>query len=103
MTDTGPVASPTNAANIARNVDLGAYDAVVPLSGDGIVNELINGLASRPDALSALRIPIAPIPAGSGNALSVNIMGPDKVLDVAYAALNAIKGVYLLLVDMTCE
>jgi hypothetical protein len=23
-------------------------------------------------------------------------MGPDKVLDVAYAALNAIKGMYLL-------
>ncbi|KAF7343327.1 DAGKc domain-containing protein [Mycena venus] len=89
---TGPVSSPTNAANIARNVDLSAYDALVPVSGDGIGNELINGLASRPDALSALRMPIAPIPAGSGNALSVNIMGPDKVTDVAYAALNAIKG-----------
>ncbi|KAF7366813.1 DAGKc domain-containing protein [Mycena sanguinolenta] len=89
---TGPVSSPTNAANIARNVDLTAYDALVPVSGDGIVNELINGLTSRPDALSALRTPIAPIPAGSGNALSVNIMGPDKVLNVAYGALNAIKG-----------
>ncbi|KAJ7151333.1 ATP-NAD kinase-like domain-containing protein [Mycena crocata] len=89
---TGPAFSPTNAATIARNVDLSAYDALVPVSGDGIVNELINGLASRPDAASALRIPIAPIPAGSGNALSVNIMGPVKVLDVAYAALNAIKG-----------
>ncbi|KAJ6491464.1 ATP-NAD kinase-like domain-containing protein [Mycena vulgaris] len=89
---TGPVLSPTNAAAIARNVDLTAYDALVPVSGDGIVNELINGLASRPDAVTALRMPIAPIPAGSGNALSVNIMGPVKVLDVAYAALNAIKG-----------
>ncbi|KAF8208079.1 ATP-NAD kinase-like domain-containing protein [Mycena galopus ATCC 62051] len=89
---TGPVSSPTNAANIARNVDLMEYDALVPVSGDGIVNELINGLTSRPDALSALRIPIAPIPAGSGNALAVNIMGPDKILDGAYAALNAIKG-----------
>ncbi|KAJ7241670.1 ATP-NAD kinase-like domain-containing protein [Mycena haematopus] len=89
---TGPISSPTNATNIARNVDLTAYDALVPVSGDGIVNELINGLTSRPDALSALRIPIAPIPAGSGNALSVNVMGPNKVLDVAYAALNAIKG-----------
>ncbi|KAK7042543.1 DAGKc domain-containing protein [Favolaschia claudopus] len=89
---TGPVSSPTNATNIARNVDLAAYDALVPVSGDGIVNELINGLASRPDALNALRIPIAPIPAGSGNALSVNIMGPAKVLDVAYGTLNAIKG-----------
>ncbi|KAJ7734767.1 ATP-NAD kinase-like domain-containing protein [Mycena maculata] len=89
---TGPVSSPTNAAAIARNIDLAAYDALVPVSGDGIVNELINGLASRPDAASALRMPIAPIPAGSGNALSVNIMGPAKVLDVAYATLNAIKG-----------
>ncbi|KAJ7507087.1 ATP-NAD kinase-like domain-containing protein [Mycena galericulata] len=89
---TGPASSPNNAANIARNVDIAAYDALVPISGDGIVNELINGLASRPDAASALRIPIAPIPAGSGNALSVNIMGPIKVLDVAYATLNAIKG-----------
>ncbi|KAJ6465068.1 ATP-NAD kinase-like domain-containing protein [Mycena vitilis] len=89
---TGPVSSPTNAANIARNIDLATYDALVPISGDGIIMELINGLASRPDALVALRMPIAPIPAGSGNALSVNIMGPNKVLDAAYAALNAIKG-----------
>ncbi|KAJ7720941.1 ATP-NAD kinase-like domain-containing protein [Mycena metata] len=89
---TGPVSSPTNAAEIARNLNLTAYDALVPISGDGIVNELLNGLASRSDALTALRMPIAPIPAGSGNALSVNIMGPDKVLDVAYATLNAIKG-----------
>ncbi|KAJ7092772.1 ATP-NAD kinase-like domain-containing protein [Mycena belliarum] len=89
---TGPAGSPTNAATIARNVDLEAYDALVPVSGDGISNELLNGLASRPDALCALRMPIAPIPAGSGNALSVNIMGPVKVLDGAYAAMNAIKG-----------
>ncbi|KAJ7201132.1 ATP-NAD kinase-like domain-containing protein [Mycena pura] len=89
---TGPVSSPTNAAAIAAGVNLAAYDALVPVSGDGIVNELINGLASRPDARAALRMPIAPIPAGSGNALSVNVMGPEKVLDVAYAALNAIKG-----------
>ncbi|KAJ7172102.1 ATP-NAD kinase-like domain-containing protein, partial [Mycena filopes] len=89
---TGPVSSPTNATEIARNVNLATYDALVPISGDGIVNELLNGLASRPDALTALRMPIAPIPAGSGNAISVNIMGPEKVLDVAYATLNAIKG-----------
>ncbi|KAJ7030638.1 ATP-NAD kinase-like domain-containing protein [Mycena alexandri] len=89
---TGPASSPTNAVEIARNVDLTAYDALVPISGDGIVNELLNGLASRPDALTALRMPVAPIPAGSGNAISVNIMGPEKVLDVAYATLNAIKG-----------
>ncbi|KAJ7291061.1 ATP-NAD kinase-like domain-containing protein [Mycena rebaudengoi] len=79
---TGPISSPTNATAIARNVDLLAYDAIVSVSGDGIANELLNGLASRPDALSALRIPIAPIAAGSGNALAVNVMGPEKVLDL---------------------
>ncbi|KAJ7630848.1 ATP-NAD kinase-like domain-containing protein [Roridomyces roridus] len=89
---TGPASSPDNATNIARTLDLTAYDALVSVSGDGIVNELINGLANRPDAATALRTPIAPIPAGSGNALCVNIMGPGKVLDVAYGALNAIKG-----------
>ncbi|CAK5281774.1 unnamed protein product [Mycena citricolor] len=89
---TGPASSPDNATRIAHDVGLDAYDALVPISGDGIVNEIINGLASRPDALAALQIPIATIPAGSGNALSVNILGPERVLDVSYAAMNAIKG-----------
>jgi hypothetical protein len=33
-------------------------------SGDGIIHELINGLAIRPDAGEALKIPIVPIPTG---------------------------------------
>ncbi|CAK5265779.1 unnamed protein product [Mycena citricolor] len=70
---TGPASSPDNATRIAHDVGLDAYDALVPISGDGI-------------------IPIATIPAGSGNALSVNILGPERVLDVSYAAMNAIKG-----------
>nr|GAT52771.1 predicted protein [Mycena chlorophos] len=90
---TGPINSPTNAATVAHNLDVLQYDALVPLSGDGIVSELLNGLATRPDARTALQIPIAPIPAGSGNALAVNLLGPENVVDVGLATLNAIKGV----------
>lgn len=77
---------------IAQSLALDSQDVLVCVSGDGIVHELLNGLASRPDALAALRIPISPIPAGSGNALSVNLSGPAKATDYAWAALAAIKG-----------
>ncbi|KAI5479863.1 hypothetical protein MNV49_002421 [Pseudohyphozyma bogoriensis] len=91
-TDTGPINSPLNARNIARNLDLKAQDAVVALSGDGIIHELINGFAERPDALAALRTPLIPIPTGSGNALSVNLLGRERATDFAWAALAAVKG-----------
>ncbi|KAL8277239.1 hypothetical protein RQP46_010308 [Phenoliferia psychrophenolica] len=88
---TGPSGTPTNATTLAKDLDLDLYDALVPISGDGITSELLNGLASRSDALLALQTPIAPIPAGSGNAVSINLFG-DRIDDPVYAALNAIKG-----------
>jgi sphingosine kinase len=33
-------------------------------SGDGIVHELLNGLAVREDADQAMKIPVVPIPTG---------------------------------------
>jgi diacylglycerol kinase family enzyme len=40
------------------------HSVLASASGDGLVYELLNGLAARPDARKALRIPIAPIPTG---------------------------------------
>ena len=34
------------------------------VGGDGTFYEVLNGLANRPDAKKALRIPLAPIPTG---------------------------------------
>lgn len=91
--DTGPASSPQNARNLGRSHKYEAFDALVPVSGDGITHELLNGLASRPDALKALRSTvIAPIPAGSGNALQINLEGPKRANDCAWAALAVIKG-----------
>lgn len=51
------------------------YDAVVSVSGDGVVHEILNGFANHDSAVQALAIPIAPIPTGSGNGLSLNLLG----------------------------
>lgn len=51
-------------------------DAIVTLSGDGLPHEVFNGLASRPDAAAAFRIPVVPVPTGSANGFNINIHGP---------------------------
>ncbi|KAI0341603.1 hypothetical protein BDW22DRAFT_1429735 [Trametopsis cervina] len=78
--------------DIAKNIPLGKYDAIATVSGDGLVFETINGLAAQEDPIRALRIPIAPIPTGSGNALALNLLGLEEGSDISAAALNAAKG-----------
>ncbi|KAG8708865.1 sphinganine kinase lcb4 [Ceratobasidium sp. 394] len=68
------------------------YDALLTVSGDGLIFEVMNGFRKRSDAAEAFALPICPIPAGSGNALSINLFGVKEGFDVALAALNAIKG-----------
>lgn len=70
------------------------YDALVVVSGDGLIHEVMNGLAKHATPEKAFSIPIAPIPAGSGNGLSLNILGLRDGLDPCAAALNVIKGMY---------
>ena len=83
---------------IARALDTAKFDTVVVCSGDGLVHEVFNGLASRDnDAGDALRrIRLAHVPCGSGNAMSCNVNGTSKV---APAALNIVKGVEMA-IDM---
>lgn len=61
-------------------------------SGDGGIYEVLNGLAGRPDGCKALRIPIAPLPTGSGCASCNNLFGPKDAFNVPLATLNIIKG-----------
>jgi len=68
------------------------YDAIVSVSGDGTLHELVNGFAQHKEPMRALRIPLAPIPTGSGNGTCLNLLGIQDGLDIAYATLNAIKG-----------
>jgi sphingosine kinase len=53
-----------HAKDILKDLDLNSYDAIVTVSGDGIIHEVINGLLSRDDA-HEIDIPIGVIPAGN--------------------------------------
>ncbi|KAF1834247.1 sphingoid long chain base kinase-like protein [Decorospora gaudefroyi] len=75
---------------IARDMDIEAYDVVACCSGDGIPHEVWNGLGQRPDAARALHhVAVAQLPCGSGNALSINFNGTDSP---SAAALAVVKG-----------
>ena len=77
---------------IARDLKVQDYDAVGVVSGDGLLHEMLNGFATRSDADKALALPLAPIPAGSGNAMSINLLGAQQGFSLALACLNIIKG-----------
>ncbi|KAG6907358.1 hypothetical protein DXG01_009242 [Tephrocybe rancida] len=55
----------------------------------------MNGFAHHEDPKKAFSIPIAPIPTGSGNGLSLNLLGLERGFDVTEAALNVIKGKHM--------
>ncbi|KAI0093855.1 ATP-NAD kinase-like domain-containing protein [Irpex rosettiformis] len=91
-----PIAITTHhkhALEIVKTLSLDKYDAIVTVSGDGLVHEVLNGLAVHENPMQALKTPIAPIPTGSGNALALNLLGIEEGFDVFAAALNAAKGV----------
>lgn len=81
-----------HAWEIARDMPLGKYDAVAAVSGDGIIHELMNGFAEHKQPMKAFQTPLVPIPAGSANALSLNILGLEEGFDISAATLNVVKG-----------
>ncbi|KAF8983327.1 sphinganine kinase lcb4 [Entomortierella lignicola] len=81
-----------HAKEIARDLDIRAFDAIVSVSGDGVLYEVINGLMERSDAAIAHKLPLGAIPGGSGNALSFSLLGEDHGSHVGNAVLGVIKG-----------
>ncbi|KAF2833469.1 sphingoid long chain base kinase-like protein [Ophiobolus disseminans] len=76
--------------DIAKDLDIEAYDVVACCSGDGIPHEVWNGLGKRSDAARALnKMAVAQLPCGSGNAASLNFNGTDNP---SLAALAVVKG-----------
>ncbi|ORX43556.1 hypothetical protein DM01DRAFT_1340709 [Hesseltinella vesiculosa] len=82
-----------HALQIAKEIDVDAYDAIVTVSGDGVIHEVINGFMQRPDAGTAIRkVPIGIIPGGTGNAMSICMLGEMAGFDPVATALQVIKG-----------
>ncbi|KAI3743070.1 hypothetical protein L1987_60772 [Smallanthus sonchifolius] len=79
-----------HARNLALNVDFSTCpDGIICVGGDGIVNEVLNGLLCRDNQKEAISIPIGIIPAGSDNSLVWTVLG---VRDPVSAALAIVKG-----------
>ncbi|XP_029950519.1 sphingosine kinase 1 [Salarias fasciatus] len=62
-----------HARDMVREADLSQWDALVIISGDGLLYEVINGLLERSDWEDAIRKPLGILPGGSGNALAASI------------------------------
>ncbi|CAG8807329.1 17272_t:CDS:2, partial [Racocetra fulgida] len=79
-----------HAKEIVKTIDLKPFDAIIVVSGDGIVHEVINGLLER-ENINDATIPIGVIPAGSGNALNICIHGESICKSLQHSALTIIK------------
>ncbi|XP_047430971.1 sphingosine kinase 1-like [Mugil cephalus] len=62
-----------HARDMMKEVDLSQWDALVIMSGDGLLYEVINGLLERSDWEEAIRTPLGILPGGSGNALAASV------------------------------
>ncbi|KAB5584634.1 hypothetical protein PHYPO_G00109760 [Pangasianodon hypophthalmus] len=62
-----------HARELVREADLSQWDAVVIMSGDGLLFEVVNGLMEREDWEKAIQMPLGVLPGGSGNALAASI------------------------------
>ncbi|XP_063080334.1 sphingosine kinase 1-like isoform X2 [Engraulis encrasicolus] len=62
-----------HARELVREADLTQWDALVILSGDGLLFEVVNGLMEREDWEEAIQTPLGILPGGSGNALAASV------------------------------
>ncbi|GMN65442.1 hypothetical protein TIFTF001_034505 [Ficus carica] len=79
-----------HAFNLAKTVDISSCpDGIICVGGDGIINEVLNGLLCRENQKEGISIPIGIIPAGSDNSLVWTVLG---VRDPVSAAMAIVKG-----------
>ncbi|KAL3648229.1 Sphingoid long-chain bases kinase 1 [Castilleja foliolosa] len=79
-----------HARKLAASVEFSTCpDGIICVGGDGIINEVLNGLLSRGNQKEAISIPIGIIPAGSDNSLVWTVLG---VRDPVSAAITIVKG-----------
>ncbi|KAG6671349.1 hypothetical protein I3843_16G000200 [Carya illinoinensis] len=79
-----------HARKLASSVDIDTCpDGIICVGGDGIINEVLNGLLTRDNQKEGISIPIGIIPAGSDNSLVWTVLG---VRDPISAAMAIVKG-----------
>ena len=90
-----------HAIDIAREIDINRFDTIACCSGDGIPNEVINGLYQRQDRAQAFnKICVTQLPCGSGNAMSVSC---HWTTNPSYATLCLLKSIESRIDLMCCQ
>jgi len=74
---------------IVEQGDFSTYDCLCVVGGDGTFHEAINGLMKRPE--EQRKIPIAMIPAGTGNSFTIELLGG---IDVHRAVKHVLRGLH---------
>jgi len=86
-----------HARDLIKDINLDKYSGVISVSGDGLLHEILNGLAARDDWDDIrTQFPIGLAPGGSGNAVHCSLMFQLKEQfadEVTVAALNIASGV----------
>lgn len=80
--------SAEHAPELMETGDLSQYSMIATIGGDGIMHDILNGLLQRSDWPKYKSLPLAVIPAGSGNGLakSLDCIWPEQ------AAVAVVKG-----------
>jgi diacylglycerol kinase family enzyme len=78
-----------HAGKLAAESADGGYDLIVTFSGDGTVNEVVNGLMRIDDA--ARRPPLAPVPGGSANVFARTLGLPAEAGPAVQRILAALR------------
>ncbi|XP_072988577.1 sphingosine kinase 2-like isoform X2 [Typha latifolia] len=82
-----------HAQEIAYSMDVIKYDGIVCISGDGILVEVVNGLLRRGDWVTAIKVPLGIIPAGTGNGMAKSLLDSiDSIYSVSNAAFSILRG-----------
>ncbi|KAK5778874.1 hypothetical protein RI543_003801 [Arxiozyma heterogenica] len=90
-----------HAIDIAREIDVDSFDTIACCSGDGIPNEVINGLYQRPDRARAFnKICVTQLPCGSGNAMSISC---HWTMNPSYSTLCLLKSIESRIDVMCCQ
>jgi len=80
--------STEHVSNITATLDLEGVDGIVGIGGDGLINQIVNGLYSRVDLEKLKTIPIGQIPLGSQNALAISINGRKSIEEYTFIIIR---------------
>lgn len=88
-----------HATRLAADLRPDDADALIVASGDGVINEAINGLIGpdgRPGAWAAAGRPFGVAPLGTANVLAAELGAPTRPADVAAALVHApVRNIHL--------